>query len=344
MLVMVTGGTGFVGACAVAGLLEAGHDVRLLVRRPEQVATSLAPYGLGPERLESVVVGDVLDPATVAASLEGCDAAVHAAAVFSLDSRRAEELLRTNEQAAEIVLTAACERGLDPVVHVSSTVTLMRRGGSGPSLPLGDIESPYAASKLASERIARRLQDAGRPVVTVYPGGVHGPHDPYRGETSERLRWQARGTFPVYPRGGMHMVDVRDVAKVVTAVMRPGRGPRRYVVPGHHVDGRLLYSTLARIQGRRRPCVALPPSVLRPMTRAMDVVQRRLPGRLHVPTDPEGVEYMDRDTLMYDAPARTELGVEPLPFERAVRDTLVWLVDAGRLAPRYGPREELAQV
>jgi nucleoside-diphosphate-sugar epimerase len=338
MLVLVTGGTGFVGSCAVAALVEAGHGVRLLVRRPEQVATSLAPYGLTADRLEGVVVGDVLDRDAVSAAVEGCDSVVHAAAIFSLDSRRADEMLRTNERAAELVLTTGCERGLDPVVHVSSTVTLMRRGGSGPSLPLGDIDSTYAASKIASERFARRLQEGGHPVVTLYPGGVHGPHDPYRGETSERLRWQARGTFPMYPRGAMHMVDVRDVARVVAAVLSPGHGPRRYVVPGHHVGGALLYSTLSTVQGRRRPHVDLPALVLRPMTRAMDVVQRRLPGRMHIPTDPEGVEYMDRDTRMYDHPARTELGVEPVPFEQTIRDTLQWLVDAGRLSARFGPR------
>lgn len=339
MKVLVTGGTGFVGACVVAALVEDGHDVRLLVRRAEQVATSLAPYGVGPEQLEGVRTGDVLDADAVADALAGCDAVVHAAAVFSLDSRRADEMKRTNERAAELVLSAACERGLDPVVHVSSTVALIRFGGSGADLPLGDMTSTYSSSKVASERVARRLQDEGYPVVTVYPGGVMGPHDPYRGEQSERLRWMARGTFPLYPRGAMHWVDVRDVARVVRAVLEPGRGPRRYVVPGHHIDTKTMYTTLARVQGRRRPYVAPPTPVVRMLTKSMDVVQRRLPGRMHMPSDPEGVDMLVRDTRMYDEPARTELGVEPMPFEQSLRDTVQWLVDSGRLPARYAPRD-----
>jgi nucleoside-diphosphate-sugar epimerase len=344
MKILVTGGTGLVGACLVAGLIEDGHAVRLLVRRPEQVAISLAPYGVPTDRVE-VVVGDVLDGGAVAAALDGCAAVVHAAAVFSLDSRRAQEVLRTNERAAELVLGQACEAGLDPVVHISSTVTLARFGGSGPDLPLGDIRSPYSRSKLAGEVVARRLQDTGRPVVCVYPGAVLGPHDPYRGVQSELLRWQARGTFPLYPRGALHVVDVRTVAAVVRAVMEPGRGPRRYVVPGHHVGADLHYSTLARLQGRRRPHLSPPTPVLRGLTRSLDVVQRRLPGRLHAPTDPEGVEMLVRDTRLDDTPARTELGVEPVPFEESVRDTLQWLVDSGRLPARYAPRapEPVAQ-
>ena len=339
MKVLVTGGTGFVGACIVAALVEDGHDVRLLVRSREQVATSLAPYGVDPARLESIVTGDVLDTGAVAAAIHGCEAVVHAAAVFSLDSRRVDEVLRTNERAAELVLGQACGAGLDPVVHISSTVTLTRFGGSDPDLPLGDIPSPYSRSKLAGEVVARRLQDEGRPVVCVYPGAVLGPHDPYRGVQSELLRWQARGTFPLYPRGALHVVDVRTVAAVVRAVMEPGRGPRRYVVPGAHVGADLLYPTLARLQGRRRPHLSPPAPVLRGLTRAVDVVQRRLPGRLHMPTDPEGIELMVRDTRLDDTPARTELGAEPVPFEQSLRDTLQWLVDSGRLPARYAPRD-----
>lgn len=345
MKVLVTGGTGFVGACIVAGLVEDGHEVRLLVRRAEQVATSLAPYGLGQEHLDGVVTGDVLDAGVVADALAGREAVVHAAAVFSLDSRRADEMRRTNERAAELVLSAACEGGLDPVVHISSTVALMRFGGSAADLPLGDISSTYSRSKIAGEVVARRLQDAGHPVVTVYPGAVLGPHDPYRGEQSERLRWMARGMFPIYPRGAMHYVDVRDVAAVVRAVLEPGHGPRRYVVPGHHVDDELLWSTLATVQRRRRPHLVLPAPAARRLTRAMDVLQRRLPGRLHMPTDPEGVDMLERDTRMHDQPARSEFGIEPVPFDQSLRDTLQWLVDSGRLAARYGPRapEAVAQ-
>ena len=339
MDVLVTGGTGFVGACAVGRLLDAGHRVRLLVRRPEQVETSLRPWGHGRDDLAGVVTGDVRDQDAVEEALAGCDAVVHAAAIYAVDSRRYQEVLDTNERAAEVVLEAACERGLDPVVHISSSVALLRFDGSGPDLPLGDLDMPYARSKRASEEVARRLQQQGRPVVTLYPGGVLGPHDPYRGDQSERLRWMARGIFPLFPRGGMHMVDVRTVADTVLAVLEPGRGPRRYVVPGTHADAAAFYRSLARVQGRRRPYLTGPTPLLRPMTRSLDVLQRRLPGRLHMPTDPEGVEIMVRNTRLDDTPARTELGVEPVPFEQSLRDTLTWLVEAGRLPRRYAPRE-----
>ncbi|HEU4511596.1 MAG TPA: NAD-dependent epimerase/dehydratase family protein [Nocardioidaceae bacterium] len=332
MKVLVTGGTGFVGARIAADLVRDGHDVRLLVRRPEQVPVSLAPYDVP---VGDVVAGDVLDPVAVDAALDGCEAVVHAAAVFSLKANRSRVIRETNAQAAEIVLCRAVDRGLDPVVHISSTVALTRHGGSGPDLPLGDVEWPYAQSKVASEIVARRLQEAGAPVVTVYPGSVYGPHDPYRGEQSERLRWILLGRFPFYPPGCIHTVDVRTVSATVVRALEPGRGPRRYVVPGDPVDADLLYGTASEVTGRRLPHLTLPPWMLLPFARSMSWLQQPLPDHWYFPADPEGVAVILRSTVFDDEPARADLGVEPVPFDRSVRDTVVWLVEAGRLPARY---------
>ncbi|MPZ60437.1 MAG: NAD-dependent epimerase/dehydratase family protein [Propionibacteriales bacterium] len=331
MKVLITGGTGYVGSHVTAAAVRAGHDVRLLVRRPEQVAASLGPLEV---TVSDVVSGDVLDERAVEDAVAGCDAVVHAAAVYSLDPRRVEEMRRTNVHAAELVLGRSVEGGLDPVVHVSTTVALTRYGGSGPDLPLGDIESPYAQSKIASEQVARRLQDEGAPVVCLYPGGVYGPHDPYRGEQSERLRWIVNGAFPLWVKGGLHTTDVRDVAALAVAVLEAGRGPRRYVVPGHHVDGDLLYGTVAEVTGKRFPHLDLPGALLSPSTRLIGAVQGRLPARWRYPADHEGVEIARRDTRFDDSAAREEFGIEPIPFRESVGDTVRWLVSSGRVKRR----------
>lgn len=331
MLVLVTGGTGYVGSHIVAALDRAGHDVRMLVRRPEQVGRSLGPLGVA---VDDLIVGDVLDADVVAAALDGCEAVVHAAAVFSLDPRRAEEMTRTNRRATELVVGGAVERGLDPVVHISSTVALTRYGGSGPDLPLGDVDLPYAASKRASEAQVRGYQETGAPVVSVYPGGVWGPHDPYFGTNAEVLAWVARGWLPFWPAGGSLYVDVRDVAAVVAAALEPGKGPRRYVVPGHHVDAPTLFGSLRRVTGRRYPYVTMPRALVVPATKGTDLLNRVLPERMHVAGDAEGAQLVVRDTRFDTTPATEELGVAARPFDEIVADTLRWLADAGHLKPK----------
>lgn len=330
----MTGGTGFVGSWITTALMQAGHRVRLAVRRPEQVPVTFSGRDAVPD---DVLVVDLFDPVSVAGALEGCDAVVHAAAVFSLDPRMSREMLSTNEEVSRTVLHAGVAAGCDPVVHISSTVALLRRGGTDASLPLGDIDLPYSRSKIASERVARTLQQQGAPVVSVYPGTVYGPGDPYLGEQAARLAWVARGRFPLWPSGGSHTVDVRDTAAVVAACMEPGRGPRRYVVPGHHMTGDALYRTVGTAIGRRRSHINLPTRFVPVATAPIDAIQKLLPKRWRYPADREGGELIARDTRFDTTPAEQQLGVHARPLEESVRDTLTWLVDAGHLPGKYRP-------
>ena len=335
MRVLVTGGTGFVGSWTTVALLAAGHDVRLLVRRPEQVPVTFEAHGV---EVTDVAVGDMTDEESVRDAVRGCEAVVHAAAVFSFDPRDTATMTATNARGTEVVLGTAVRAGCDPVVHVSSTVTLTTRGETGPDLPLGDLEEyPYVASKIRAEEYARSLQARGEPVVSVYPGAVSGPHDPYLGEQAYHLAWVARGLLPLWPTGGSHYVDVRDVAAVVAAVLEPGRGPHRYGGPGHHVGAQELYGAVARAVGRRRPYLTVPESVVAATAAPAGLVNRVLPRDRRVPAEPEGAAVIACDTRLDGSAATRELGIDPVPWDTSVRDTITWLVDAGHLPERYRP-------
>jgi dihydroflavonol-4-reductase len=101
LLVVVTGGTGYVGSHAIAALAKAGHQIRVLARSPDTVPAALTPLGV--DRVDTVT-GDVTDSDAVERALEGADAVLHAASVFSMDPRRADEMRAVNVRGTDTVL------------------------------------------------------------------------------------------------------------------------------------------------------------------------------------------------------------------------------------------------
>lgn len=331
MRVLVTGGTGFVGSHTVAALLSAGHEIRLLVRKPERIRAALEPLGIS-EPID-YVVGDVTDPESMKRAVQGCQAVLHAAAVYNLDSRAAKVTKDTNAPGTRVVLEAAVAHGCDPVVYVSTTLALLRRGVTAtPDSPLSTVRGGYIASKADAERVARNLQDEGAPVTIVQPGGVVGANDPHLSGEMRRLRDVLKGRYPFFPSGGYHIVDVRSVARTHAAVMTPGGGPRRYIVPGHRLDGRTLFGTLRAVTGRRLPYLTQPAAVMLPVTWAASAAQRILPFR--VPAEYEAALVLYNNTACDDSRAREELGIHPPPLVETFRDAVRWLYQAGHISNR----------
>ncbi|MCX8555040.1 NAD-dependent epimerase/dehydratase family protein [Mycolicibacterium mucogenicum] len=278
MHIAVTGGTGYLGAHTVRALLAAGHTVRLLVFPGGSDDAALDALGrIGP--LE-ILTGDIRDPATVSELLTGCDAALHAAGVVGTDSRRTQPMWDINAYATEALLTRACELGLDPVVSVSSYSSLFppADGVIGPDTPPAPGRSDYARTKAYADNAARRLQSEGAPVVVTYPSSVVGPAFHTAVGVTQR-GWDPIVRYRVAPqlRGGMQMIDVGDVARVHTALMRPGRGPKRYVCGGVLLTFDQMVDALQSALGRPIRRIPLSPGMFRGVGRVSDVAGRWLP-------------------------------------------------------------------
>jgi dihydroflavonol-4-reductase len=335
-LVLVTGGTGYVGSHAIAALDRAGHRIRVLARSPDRVPAALVPLGV--DRVETVI-GDVTDPVAVQRAMEGCDAVLHAASVFSMDARKADEMRSVNVRGTDIVLGTAHRLGLDPIVHVSSELALLPPNDGEvltPDSPVKQPPWPYCRSKADSELMARKYQKLGTPVVSVMPAAAWGPHDPHFGEGVTLATNVLKERYPIVMAGGMHIADVRDVAAVLAAAMTPGRGPRSYMATGHYISMPDLIRTLADLTGRRISFVTFPAWFLAAFGRAGDVVQRRVRTRL--PWDAEGIWVMNRAARCDDAKTLSDFALEPRPLRATLADTVRWLVEVGRLTPREAGR------
>ncbi|MFY1636737.1 NAD-dependent epimerase/dehydratase family protein [Solwaraspora sp. WMMB335] len=329
MLVLITGGTGLVGAHTAAAVVAAGHRVRIMARDATGVDRALSPLGVPPDLIE-VMAGDVTDEKDVTAAVRGSDAVLHAASVYSFDARRHGETRRINVRGTELVLAAARSAGVARTIYVSTFGAMLPAPGGlvVPWSPVGNAKETYLASKAAAERIARRHQEEGAPVVISYPPALLGPHDPKLGDQTSRLRYMLRGMMPIWPTGGFPVGDVRDTAALHAALLTvPSDGLDRYIGPGRYVSTREYVDTVRAVTGRSLPTLFLPARTMLPFARLVDVAQRVWPW--HIPAEYGACYVCACDARSGDtAPAR---GLVPRPFSRTLADTVRWLHDTGRL-------------
>src|SRR6185369_5029112 len=148
MTVLLTGGTGFVGAHVARALVQEGETVRCLVR-PSSRSANLA--GLPVQR----VAGDVTDLASVRRAAAGCELVFHCAADYRLYARDPGELYRNNVDGTRNVMQAAAEAGARRVVHTSSVGTLALSAGVPATEAcvgsLAQMAGDYKRSKLLAE-------------------------------------------------------------------------------------------------------------------------------------------------------------------------------------------------
>jgi dihydroflavonol-4-reductase len=333
MHVLVTGGTGYVGSHTVAAVRAEGHTVRVLARGRDRVFPALRPLGIDTGQVE-VAIGDVCDLPSVEEAVRGCDAVVHAGGVQSGDSRVALRAGEVNVRGTANVLGAARRAGADPIVHVSSVAALLpgRERPLRESSLLGESRCATVAAKIEAERIARRMQDEGAPVVITYPGAVFGPHDPHFGDNTHYVSWILKGLVPFLPTGGIPVVDVRDVATVHARILEAGRGPRRYLATAEYLEFRDLARRLERLRGRLIPRVVLPVETLLPVACVTDRLQRLLSFRL--PIDHESLWMLCCRATCDNGHARASLGVWFRAVDVTLADTVRWLRARGIVSAR----------
>lgn len=330
MRVFITGGTGFIGSHTVRAVMAAGHDVHLLVRSPARIAPALEPHEVD---LPGYTVGDATDRDAVRAALEGCDAAIHCAAIYSLNPRDAARMAVTNRQATEVVLGEALELGCN-AVYCSSLVSLLpvRTPTASPETAVGDARVPYVRSKADAERLVRDLQTGRAPLASVLPGGVTGPHDPYLGESNDYwIRRPLRGMLPFkVARGASALVDVREVAAVLAACLAQGGAPRTFVT-GRYIKWNDAFAILRRLTGRWLPQLPVPAPIARAGALAFNPLAR---VGVPVPFTYESVSMLFQGWAPTDeSRVRDELGVAEVPLETSFADTIRWMAEAGHLKP-----------
>jgi len=291
-VILVTGGTGFIGPKVVHALRAEARDVRCLVRKPDR-AGPLKTWGC------DLVQGDVTDSDSLRRAAEGCDAVVH---LVSIIAGTTSDFQRVMTAGTQSLVAAAQAAGVRRFVLMSAL------GVSEQTRTL----VPYYASKWEMEQAVRA---SSLEHVIFRPSFVFGRDGGALPLFVRQVRWS-----PVTPVMGsgkrlLQPIWVEDVAAFFAAAVNlPGAANRTFDLGGpDRVSWNELYERIARTLGKRRRRLHVPVSVARIGAAVVE----------HLPSPP-----LTRDQLtMLEAgdnvgdttPAREAFGIEPIGLDEQLR-------------------------
>ncbi|SFF68050.1 NAD(P)H-binding protein [Blastococcus tunisiensis] len=288
MHLLLTGASGFVGGRLATALVEAGHDVRAMTRRPDDYTGAGTP-----------VAGDVTDEASLRDALRDCEAAYYL--VHSLGDAAFQ---RKDAEAARTFARAAADAGVERIVYL---------GGLGRD---GDQLSAHLRSRREVEQL---LASTGVP-VTVLRAGIIVGHGGVSWEMTRQLvahlpamvtpRWVHTRTQPI---------AIADVVRYLAGVLEaPETVGRVYEVGGPDVLTYLeMMGRVADIQGRRLFVVPVPL-----LTPSLSSRWLALVTDVDVGTGRSLVDSMINEVVVTDPAIRSVLPFEPMDYDQMVLTAL----------------------
>jgi len=323
---LVTGASGFVGSAVLRHLVEAGHEVRVLVRASSD-RRNIAGVACEP------VVGDLTDTASLAAAVAGCEAVFNVAADYRLWVADPSAMYRANVDGTRNVLLAAAEAGATKIVHTSSVAAIGVRDDGEPAdedmqTDPARLIGPYKRSKYLADVEARRLAaEDGVPVVVVNPAAPFGARDIKPTPTGRMVVEFGRGRMPAYIDTGLNVVHVDDVASGHLLAHQRGVVGERYILGGDNMSLRDILATLAAHLGRSAPRIRLPRAPLFPIAWASEAIGRLAGFEPALTID--ALRMAKRPMYYSSDKARRALGYDPRPGTDALRDAADWYRDNG---------------
>jgi 3beta-hydroxysteroid-4beta-carboxylate 3-dehydrogenase (decarboxylating) len=329
MRVLVTGGSGHLGANLVRRLIaDGGVELRALARRGDN---NEALDGLDLE----LVFGDLRDLDSLRAVVKGVDRIYHCAAQISTVDGQEQQLFENNVLGTKNLLSAARAARVGRIVVTGSFSAVGHRHDGVPSdetVPFNPFDKvlPYEKSKQAVELECLRAVADGQDVVIATSCAILGPHDYLPSRMGAVLRDFANGKLRAYIPGGFEFVAARDIVDGHRLAMEKGRTGHKYILSsGFHTIDQLM-DIFERVTGRKRP-PRLPASVMAAIAPLTQLVQSALfpswPQRL----TPGAIRILRMERHADTAKARRELGFAPTSLEDAVREAYEFFVARGQI-------------
>lgn len=319
-MILVTGGTGFVGRHVVRALLAQGRAVRVL---------DLQAWPDGPREVE-IMQASIRNDTALKLALRGVKGVIHLAAITDLWRRNIKDFQSINAEGAHFLAQACKIAGVSRFVYVSSHTTLISGPPGAQEIHLNERNDPpieallgaYPQSKREGEQRVMALNGSAMGIVCAIPTLPVGPGDVSRTSPTKLLLALAAGRLPAILETSMNFVDVRDLARSLIVALDDGRAGERYLLSGND----LLLSQVAQLIGAftgRKDTPSHAPYRLALVAAILEDALGMLTGRM--PNAPlTGVRIAGRQVTFVSDKAAAELEHQCRPFADTLRDFLDW--------------------
>jgi len=317
-LVLVTGGSGFIGHHLVEALRARGQRVRIL-----DVSAPAADV--------EHVHGSVLDGAAVDAAIAGVDQVYHLAGLPGMWVANKQDFHDVNFRGTEVVLAAAMKRGVSRFLHCSTESILfpytdLKGAAAEEALqPADAMPGAYTRSKSLAEHHAAKAAANGFPLVIGTPTMPIGAADHKLTPPTAMLWYFLQKKVQPHLNFLVNLVDVRDVAMGLVLTMERGRIGQRYILGGDCVPLGNILRMMSAMSGRRQYPVVVPSKIAELSAIMLEYISDHVTRRPPNGTA-EGVRIALAASDLSIGKARTELGYSPRPIEPVLRETITHLL------------------
>lgn len=261
-MILVTGGTGIVGAHLLYSLLKENKLVRAIRRNDSDITSIKKVFALYTSEMEALfnkiewVQADIIDIPALTIAFENVTHVYHCAAIIDFDPAKYRELKKVNVEGTANIVNLCLAKKVDKLCYVSSVSTFG-------SVPVGQTineetswnpdekNNVYSITKYGAEMEVWRGTQEGLDAVIVNPAIIFGisPNDDGSGLIT---KLGSRG-ISFYPSGGMGMVDVKDVVRAMVLLMNSQIKNEQFILVGQNVSYKEILTKFALLFGKKPP-------------------------------------------------------------------------------------------
>lgn len=253
-MILVTGGTGFLGSTLIRKLIDKNQLVIATKRTSSIIPSSLK----GTDLIQWIDV-DITDYSSLVDHFKGIQEVYHCAAMISFQGKDPLQMNKVNIQGTQNIVNLCIEQQAR-LVHVSSIAAL---GFNKHGKPVSEQDkweydpqktSPYSLSKYMAELEVWRGTIEGLDAVIVNPSLIMGASAGKSG--SGAIFNLVNNGLPIYTSGSIGIVDVEDVAKAMLILMqRTDIQSERFILNSDNISNKDLLEKIALLLNKKAPTI-----------------------------------------------------------------------------------------